>query len=128
MKKITTIFFLFIYLFSTTEAIQLLKIPSIFEHYAEHKKENPNISIVGFLEIHYMHGSPRDADYDKDMKLPFKTPSDCISVVTMAIIPQIFGFSFTKPINIIEKKNYITLNQCIVSTYLANIWQPPKFS
>jgi hypothetical protein len=128
LKKITSILFLFIYLFSTTEAIQLLKIPAAFEHYAEHKNENPSLSFLAFLEIHYLHGSPKDKDYEKDMKLPFKTSCDCISAVVAAVIPQTVSFSFTKPIAIIEKKNYIILNQCIASAYLANIWQPPKVS
>jgi hypothetical protein len=75
-----------------------------------------------------MHGSPKDKDYDKDMKLPFKTSYDCISAVSLAIVPQIINLSFTKPVTIIEKKNYIILNQCISSAYLVNIWQPPKFS
>jgi hypothetical protein len=106
----------------------LLKIPAAFEHYAEHKNENPSLSFFTFLEIHYLHGSPKDKDYEKDMKLPFKTSCDCIFAVSTAVIPQTITFSFTKPIATTEKKNYIILNQCIPSAYLANIWQPPRFS
>jgi hypothetical protein len=128
LKKYISILFLTIYLFSTTEAIQLLKLPVIFQHFAEHKLEDKNITFFAFLDMHYMHGSPKDKDYDKDMKLPFKTSYDCISAVSLAIVPQIINLSFTKPKTFIEKKNYIILNQCISSAYLANIWQPPKFS
>jgi hypothetical protein len=106
----------------------LLKLPVIFQHFAEHKLEDKNITFFAFLDMHYMHGSPKDKDYDKDMKLPFKTSYDCISGISLAIVPQIINLSFTKPITIIEKKNYIILNQCISSAYLANIWQPPRFS
>jgi hypothetical protein len=115
-------------LFSTTEAIQLLKLPFIFQHFAEHKLEDKNIGFFAFLDMHYMHGSPKDKDYDKDMKLPFKTCCDCISVIAIALVPQTFCFSCTKPVISIEKKNYIILNQCIASAYLDNIWQPPRFS
>jgi hypothetical protein len=128
LKKTASIFFLIIYLFSTTEAIQLLKLPVIFQHYAEHQLEDRSISFFEFLDIHYMHGSPKDKDYDKDMKLPFKTPSDYISAVTMAVVPQTFSLSFIKPIAIVDQKNFIILNQCVASAYLANIWQPPKSS
>jgi hypothetical protein len=128
LKKYISILFLTIYLFSTTEAIQLLKLPVIFQHFAEHKLEDKNISFFTFLDMHYMHGSPKDKDYDKDMKLPFKTLCDCISAVVPAVIPQTVSFSFIKPLSIIEKKNYIILNQCIASAYLDNIWQPPRFS
>jgi hypothetical protein len=128
LKKYISILFLSLYLFSTTEAIELLKLPVIFQHFAAHKLEDKNITFFAFLDMHYMHGSPKDKDYDEDMKLPFKTSYDCISAVSLAIVPQIINLSFTKPVTIIEKKNYIILNQCISSAYLANIWQPPRFS
>jgi hypothetical protein len=128
LKKYISILFLTIYLFSTTEAIELLKLPVIFQHFAAHKLEDKNITFFAFLDMHYMHGSPKDKDYDEDMKLPFKTSCDCIFAVATAIVPQVFTFSFTKPLATLEKKNYIILNQCIASAYLANIWQPPKFS
>jgi hypothetical protein len=128
LKKYISILFLTLYLFSTTEATQLLKIPIIFQHFAEHKLEDKDISFFAFLDMHYMHGSPKDKDYDKDMKLPFKTSCDCISGLSTAVIPQTLSISFAKPLPTLDKKNYIILNQYIASAYLANIWQPPKFS
>ena len=32
---------------------------------------------MGFLYIHYTHDIAKDSDYDKDMKLPFKTHDGC---------------------------------------------------
>jgi hypothetical protein len=73
-----------------------------------------------------MHGSPKDKDYDKDMKLPFKSSGDCISTIATAFIPLMAPFSFTRPIEISVKKEFISQNQFILSSYLSNIWQPPK--
>ena len=77
LKKLVTIFVFAVYLFSVTEAHQLLKLPVIFQHYAEHKTENDKISFLEFLAMHYLHGSPNDKDRDRDMQLPFKTSGDC---------------------------------------------------
>jgi hypothetical protein len=128
LKKFASILFLTIYLFSTTEAIQLFKISAAIEHFAEHKAENPSLTFLAFLEIHYLHGSPKDKDYEKDMKLPFKTPCDGVCIANVALVPSSFNFIVYEPLVSFEKKNYILLNQCAASAYLSNIWQPPKVS
>ena len=127
MKKATAILFLTIYLLTTTEAQQLLKLPAVFYHYQEHQKEDNHISFFKFLTKHYLHGSPKDKDYEEDMKLPFKTCGDCISAIAPAFVPAMVQLSVTKPIEICVNKNQISQDQFILSTYLSNIWQPPKF-
>lgn len=79
MKKLLAFFCLSVYFFATTEAKQLFKIPVIFQHYAEHQQEDYHLSLLEFLDMHYMHGSPFDQDYDRDMKLPFKSTGDAFS-------------------------------------------------
>jgi len=113
---------------STVAAQQLMKLPVVFQHFQEHKLEDKNISILHFLSIHYLHGSPKDKDYMRDMQLPFKTSGDCISSIAIAFVSIMVAFTIAKPAEIIEQKSYIVLNQYIQSTYLASIWQPPKFA
>ena len=127
MKKITAIFFLGVYLLSTTEAHQLFKLPVVFQHYKEHKKEDNSISMLRFLAIHYLHGSPKDKDYDRDMQLPFKTSGDCASSVSPAFVPFFDQHTAPLPIELQLKKTGIAQNQFLLSSYLASIWQPPKF-
>ncbi|MBZ5856720.1 hypothetical protein [Flavihumibacter profundi] len=126
MKKVITIFFLTVYLLSTTEAHQLLKLPVVFEHFKEHRQEDKSISLLHFLAIHYLHGSPRDKDYDRDMQLPFKTSNDCISVTAPAFIPLSVELSVIQPVDLPQKKNFIIDDQFILPPYLSIIWQPPK--
>ncbi len=126
LKKITSIFFLTLYLFSTTEANELLKLPVIFQHYAEHQQEDKSISFLQFLDIHYMHGSPKDKDYERDMQLPFKTPTQCISSIVPEFVPLMPEISIDKPIELSENKKSFPKTQFILSSYLSNIWQPPK--
>lgn len=104
----------------------MLKLPIVFQHFKEHKKEDNNISLLHFLAMHYLHGSPKDKDYDRDMKLPFKTSGDCISAIATAFVPLMAPFSITRPIEIPEKKKFILQDQFTLSSYLSNIWQPPK--
>ena len=126
MKRAVVILFLFAYLLSTTEAGQLLKIPAVIEHYKEHKKENRNISITKFLALHYLHGSPKDKDYNRDMQLPFKTPSDLISSFGSGFTPMVIQYSVDRPIFSPGAEIHIAREQFISSSYLSNIWQPPK--
>ncbi len=125
MKKLTAILFLIIYLISTTEVSQLSKLNVFFEHFSEHKAQDGGISLIAFIDMHYLNGSPRDKDYDRDMELPFKTSSDNISIINN-FVPLNPTFSIKNPIEILKKKNYTRLNQSSISMYLSNIWQPPK--
>jgi len=125
LKKIITISFLSIYLFSTTELSQLLKLPSLVEHYIEHKQENRDITLWAFLCMHYAHGIVKDADYDKDMKLPFKT-SDGINLTITAFTPHNFSTEIAKPVTN-ETKSFPSYNEVfLASSFLSNIWQPPR--
>ncbi|MES2268550.1 MAG: hypothetical protein V4520_17425 [Bacteroidota bacterium] len=126
MKKSIAILLITVYLFSTTELHQLLKFPMVFIHFAEHKKENKNISFLQFLDMHYMHGSPKDKDYKEDMKLPFKTADNCVYIVSAVVIPHVVHALENHVFYIPEKEKHIPKDESIPSSYLSNVWQPPK--
>lgn len=107
---------------------QLLKLPVVFQHYAEHQLEDANIGFLAFLDMHYMHGSPQDDDYERDMQLPFKTSADCISAVSFAQVPVQFEMDIQNSITFLKKKNYLIRDLFTHTSYLSNIWQPPQFS
>lgn len=48
MKKMFAIFFLSVYLISTTELSQLLKFPILVEHFIEHKEKNLEYLLLTF--------------------------------------------------------------------------------
>jgi hypothetical protein len=126
MKKLLAISFLFMYMFSATEVKQLLKIPLIFQHFKEHSSENKAISFLQFMGMHYLHGSPLDKDYSRDMQLPFKTSNDYISCITSGFLPFAVQFSIDRQTRIPEMEKFMNEVHFISSSYLANIWQPPK--
>lgn len=124
--KCIVLFFLSVYLLGTTPLGQLCKLPLLFEHYQEHQLDNKNMSFLGYLRMHYFNGDPKVADYEKDMKLPFKS-IEFNNIVSTYI-------AFEVPLYIIEKliytelqvQKYTTSDRCHSNTYLDAIWQPPR--
>jgi hypothetical protein len=128
MKRIIASTFLSLYLISTTELHQLLKFPALVEHFSEHQQKDKTITLWKFLCIHYANGSVKDADYDKDSKLPFKTLDNCNNSNHIILLPE-QKFCFTT-ISLPSEKKVISkyYPRFTNATFLKSIWQPPKFS
>lgn len=128
MKRGIAIFFLSAYLISLTELNQFVKLPLLVKHFIEHKEKDTSISFLKFLDMHYAHGDVKDADYDEDMKLPFKSHDGCVNAAVVVFIPSHFSYSITKPLTS-EKNSYsIHSEEDLNSSFPSSIWQPPKFS
>lgn len=127
MKRIIALTFLSMYLISTTELHQFLKLPVLVEHFSEHKQKDTSLTLWKFLCIHYANNSVKDADYDKDSKLPFKTLDNCNSSNHITLLPE-QKFYFNTILICTEKKvthkYYPSFSN---SSFLESIWQPPKF-
>lgn len=115
-----------IYLLSATEIGQLLKLPELVSHYAEHKQRNQQMSIWGFLYMHYINDFKMDADYAKDMKLPFKA-SENTSHLMSSVCPTSLEITHITQVvyNERTKKPLIDHSE-FANQYLAAIWQPPR--
>ena len=126
LKRFSIILLLLVTLFSQTELHQVVKLPALVRHFMEHRAAKSDMSLVDFIVMHYMHGSPKDDDYDKDMQLPFKT-AECAASITLDIIPA-QPYPALQPVAFINK-TYPSLNNSSVRfNHTADIWQPPKFS
>ena len=128
MKRLLALLFLSLYLSSTNEFHELMKLPLLAEHFAEHKNEKPSLTFWKFLCIHYAHTDEQDKDYDKDMKLPFKSIENYFSASYIILSPE-QKISLEKSIFLVETKitpNYY--NEVIITHSLNSIWQPPKIS
>jgi hypothetical protein len=127
MRKITVIFFISLFLFSTTELAELLRIPVLISHFKEHKEHDPDISFIGFLDLHYNNQLPdhhHDKESDTHNKLPF-SGSHGVSIVFVSSCPF-----FIQPQNTIEVntklKSTFSNDQYLENNHLSSIWQPPK--
>jgi hypothetical protein len=73
MRKYLMIVTAILFLNSTTELHQLLRLPLLFNHYTHHKTENADLSLLVFLKLHYTGNHPSDNDDKDDKELPFKS-------------------------------------------------------
>ena len=117
--------FLFIYLVSTTELYQLLKAPLLVEHFIEHREANKDLTLWKFLYIHYAMGDVKDADYESDMKLPFKTHGNITMAVSNVFLPSL-KVIIEKPVQFLQNKSFVNKDLFLQSSFLSNIWQPPR--
>ena len=127
MKNFLTSFLLAIYLFSFTEAREVLKFPNLIEHYISHKISNKNTSIFSFIKMHYLDDQVLDSDFNQDMKLPFKKHDFSCYNLAIQDLPKTFEFYFSE-INIFEKKDknfYYFLNFSEGKSF--SFYPPPKF-
>ena len=99
--------------------------PLLVEHFIEHRHENKNITLYQFLYMHYAMGDVHDADYAKGMKLPFKTHDNCLASIINVYLPS-QKVDITKPVQFIENQHFKRQEIFLQSTFLSNIWEPPK--
>lgn len=71
MCKNLALFLISVHLLGNTELGQLLKLPRLVSHYAQHKLEDPGTGIFQFLGLHYFDGD--HANDPSHQKLPFHT-------------------------------------------------------
>lgn len=118
---------LFAYLTTSSELGQFFKFHSLITHYQEHKAENQSITVWQFLIVHYASADEVDADYHKDMQLPFKSHSECGHLLVM--IPDFTDYSSFILDGFSLTSNPIPNYWAIYNNSIAdNIWQPPQFS
>ncbi|MFH6964229.1 hypothetical protein [Flavobacterium plurextorum] len=109
---------------SVTQLVELIKLPVMVEHYVEHKEQNPNLTFFQFLCIHYQGQDVYDADYEKDMKLPFKSHTNISSVVFYPLLQE---YKTIQKVNYkYKKQNLYTYSFSYSSISLSSIWQPPR--
>jgi hypothetical protein len=112
-----------LYLTSFTEVHEVLRLPILLEHYAEHKLKVADLSFVEFLIMHYKTDVAHD---EHDNQLPFKVPGHSFTVQAMALpIQKIVVFESTPLATINHTFSY---TEGSFSSHLEAIFQPPKHS
>lgn len=125
MKKTGSILFLLIYLVANTELHQFLRLPVLFEHYREHRQENPTISLVDFMVLHYFSGDTQDDDYARDQQLPFKSDTCPQVSLSIAMPPDDFPETTAQVFNLVQIRA-VFKSSFNISSFHFSIWQPPR--
>jgi hypothetical protein len=127
VKRVIAFFLVSIYMMSFSELHQFLKLPILVQHFVEHQKKDPSISLLAFLEEHYVHQYIVDDDYQRDKELPFRE-GDC--VVNNSITCECHHPVIELPYSSTEVKHefvwYNEKDKPLVS--VADIFQPPRFT
>jgi hypothetical protein len=127
LKKCIAILILAVYLLSSTELHQLLKVPFLVEHFFEHKEQNKDITLWQFLCLHYADQHAKTADYEKDRKLPFKSHDGCCANFVAYIAQDIPSVPLIdKPIYNETQSFRLYKEVYAHASYLDAIWQPPR--
>ncbi|WP_344821805.1 hypothetical protein [Rurimicrobium arvi] len=127
MKRFVAIFFFTVYLLSThVQVLELMKLPVLMEHFAEHRQRNPQVTFIQFLCMHYTEQNVKDSDYERDMQLPFKTLSHSPMIWVGCIVPSAQITLHTRPVIAPEQKMLFPKEEAWSSQYLSFIWQPPR--
>lgn len=129
VKKAIAIFFMGIYMLSFSEFHQFLRMPVLVQHFVEHRQQDPRISLLAFLEEHYIHQYIQDEDYQRDNQLPFRAADCCI--VNANSLPSCecpHQAVVAVAASSIEMKNEFILydedNHSLLT--VADIFQPPR--
>ena len=125
MRRVIATIFLAVFMLSATELVQLFKIPVLLHHFKEHRADDPSISFMQFIRLHY-DKIVKDDDYQEDQQLPFRD-AECAGVITIItdVPPQLIKFEqqefAEKPAKLYPKENPA------YSHHFSNtIFQPPR--
>ncbi|MGC4101097.1 hypothetical protein [Ferruginibacter sp.] len=126
MRKAAAILLFSIYLVSTAELYELLKVDVLLEHYKETKARQGNISFVDFLVMHYVTDDGNKNDNDRDEQLPFKSATSVAAAASAPFILQRTEEFTLKPFIEQQDKLYCYSNPAILSHYYGAVWNPPR--
>lgn len=125
MKKAIAILLMSIYLLGSTEAYQALKLPLLVEHYIKHKHENPRLTLIGFLKIHYCDKTVFDTDYQQDKQLPFKTQDNTSVFSSVNDLPRPMIVAVASPSS--AAPDYVLQDTRVdFAAFAPSIFEPPR--
>lgn len=124
MKKALTFFLGIAMIISGTEIHQLLKIPVLLSHFRDHRNENPGLSFIAFLKIHYSDDHPQDNDDREDNELPFKSIGDIAHIDTPVLEKRIVTIAKYN----YSKKHFTFYREGTPKRRSFSIFHPPRIS
>lgn len=65
-----------LFLVSSTELHELVRLPLLVSHFLQHRHSSQSLNLTGFIQLHYQGDHPDDNDDGEDRQLPFKSIHD----------------------------------------------------
>ncbi len=128
MRKTIAIFLLSVFLFSALVPVQaqeeLTKLPSLLEHFQEHKIETPGLTFLEFLKIHYGEEFAQHRSAHDHSDLPGKNSCHHLHAPAIAVLPAV---AFAAPnLQVSVAVQPLFADQSYEFTLFHDIWQPPR--
>ena len=105
---------------------ELTKLPDLLEHYHEHKKNNPEITVVAFLKLHYEDVRHHEQDHQNHHKLPLSNhhhQHNCNLHHVLFTIPDVTVSLAVEPL---QRENKVVYKTPTELNFYGSIWQPPR--
>jgi hypothetical protein len=108
----------------TTELHEFVKLPILFQHYAEHQQRDSKLKFMEFLSMHYLGDDMNDDDNSRDMELPFKKVE--VSHVPVHFLPPISGIKLKSAVFQIRLDHPEYLPLYTPNPALSGLFRPPR--
>jgi hypothetical protein len=73
MRKTALTILSLIFICSSTELHQFIRLPFLVQHFRQHQKEDPGMGLFAFLKDHYQGEQDNEKDSDEDTQLPLRS-------------------------------------------------------
>lgn len=113
----------------TGYAIAVFKFGGLIAHYHDHRQDGPKSNFLSYLADHYLEEKHHDADHRDHENLPFHDHhGESVNFASQTpYTPPVLPSSLAAPKLIIQCDLVMTdITHCPTSSYLDDIWQPPK--
>ncbi len=107
--------------------MELVKIPALLEHFAQHKSQQNQLSFNDFLFMHYVGDDSNSQDNNSDSELPFKGTSQASGLnVDLYLATQIVF-----KCEIVHEETFDkavpSFNESYAGSFNCQLFRPPVF-
>ena len=128
MRKFFAISLLTLFLYSALVPTQvkeeLAKLPTLLEHFGEHKIHTPELTFLAFLEMHYGEDFAQHRSAHDHCNLPGKSTSHQLHAPALAVLPEVVISASSTPQ--VAMYRPVFADQSYDFILLHDIWQPPR--
>lgn len=124
---ILTVTFVTESLFPNADLLELTKIPELLKHFEDHKQENPSITLLEFLHLHYADSHHANQDRPLHQKLPFSKHNQQHSV-SLQVIQSFEEIKSSQNLTLLRKIEFVLYSERTWITLPSTVWQPPRLA
>lgn len=107
------------------ELHELSKLPALIDHFQKHKQQQPDLSFLAFVELHYQNPDHHEQDSQTHHKLPFSSHHQ-LQTCAVQLAFEDHSICINCQLIPLQKISDVVYKEPVVVDLTASIWQPPK--